>query len=188
MFKTLFAMLVIAVLAGCEAVPRQVLPYVMDDESGAMDVKLFDLESGLSTTITQTPMTDEVDPVADHTGQRVAYIARQIHTGQAVFTVKIHDLESGQTQDAVRSTEPLFSPAWSNDGKRIAYVVQRDDKLQIDVIQLNANNKPHTIGFGSEPTWRVDDRAIFYNSRDTLDAPAGDLKVHTLTTGVNPSL
>ncbi|MFK7789524.1 MAG: hypothetical protein AB8C95_08565, partial [Phycisphaeraceae bacterium] len=42
--------------------------------------------------------------------------------------------------------------------------------------------------FGSDPTWRVDDRAIFFNSRDTLDAPAGDLNVHNLKTGLNQSL
>jgi len=188
MMKSLLGMVVLAVLAGCDTVPRQVLPYVMDDGAGGLDVHVYDLEAGLTTPITQTPLVDEVDPAADPMGRRIAYILRQTNTGQAVFTLKVHDLQTGQTQDAVRSEAPLSSPAWSNDGKRLAYVVERDGKLQIDVRELNTDAKPKAIGFGSDPSWRVDDKAIFYNSRDTRDATAGGLMVHELKAGLNQSL
>ena len=82
----------------------------------------------------------------------------------------------------------MFSPAWSNNGKKIAYVVERDGKRQIEVKDITTNAEPKVIGFGCDPSWRVDDKAIFYNSRDTQDAAAGDLMVHTLKTGVNQSL
>jgi Tol biopolymer transport system component len=186
--KTLIGMLLLAVLVGCETGPRQLLPYVMADEAGGLDLYLYDLESGGSTVLQRTPLIAEVDPVVDFAGQRVAYIARNTSAGQGIFTLRIHDLTTGQTRDAVTSPDPLFSPAFSNDGEELAYVVKRDGKLQIDIKDLTTDRDPKTLGFGSDPSWRQDDRAIFYNARDTADAPAGDLMVYDLKTGINQSL
>lgn len=188
MIKTLLAMILLAVLAGCEAGPRQVLPYVMADQAGSLDLYLYDMQAGLSTPLSQTPLVQEADPAADYPGQRIAYVARQTMSGQGRFTLKVRDLQTGQTQDLVQSNDPLYTPAWSNDGDELAYVALRDGKLQIDIKDLTTDAKPKTIGFGSDPSFRIDDRAIFFNARDTLDAPAGDLNVHTLKTGLNQSL
>ena len=189
MTKTLMGMLMLAVLTGCETVPRQVLPYVMDDGQGGTDLYLYDLEAGNSIALLQTPLEVEADPVVDFAGQRVAYIVNQTTTGQGVFTLRILDLQTGTTEDAVQSfSDPLFSPAFSNDGNELAYVVQRDGKLQIHIKDLINDSEPKTLGFGSNPSWRQDDRAIFYNARDTPDALAGDLMVHDLKTGTNQSL
>ncbi|MBX2853225.1 MAG: hypothetical protein KTR15_15935 [Phycisphaeraceae bacterium] len=188
MKKMLFGWVVFAVLAGCEAGPRQVLPCVMADEAGGLDLYLYDLASGSSTPLSQSPLLDEVDPTVDYAGTRVAYVARNASAGQGSFTLRIHDLQTGQTQDVVSSADALFSPVFSNDGEGLAYVVKRGGKLQIELKDLTTDNEAKTLGFGSDPSFRVDDRAVFYNSRDTLDAPAGDLMVHDLKTGLNRSL
>lgn len=186
--KTLIVMLVLACLAGCETGPRQVLPYVMAGAAGGTDLHLYDLESGSSTPLAQTPLIEEIDPVVDYAGQRVAYIARQTSTGQGLFALRIHDLTTGQAEDIVTSADPLASPVFSNNGKQLAFVVQRDGKLQIDIKDLTTQAEPKTIGFGCDPSFRIDDRAIFYSSRDTTDAAAGELMVHELKTGLNQSL
>lgn len=186
--KTLLGLMLLGLLAGCETVPKQVLPYVMADSAGGLDLYLYDLESGTSRPLTQTPMVDEVDPAIDYPGQHIAYVERRTSTGQGTFNISIYDLATGQSEVVVQATDPLFSPAWSNNGKKIAYVVEREGKLQIEVKDLATEAEPKTIAFGSDPSWRVDDRAIFYSSRDTLDAAIGDLMVYELKKGLNQSL
>lgn len=186
--KWVFFCGLVAVCAGCESAPRQVLPYVMADDGGVLDVYVYDLEAGLSIPLTQTALIDEADPVADPTGRRVAYVVEQMDAGQAVYTLAVYELDSGQTRDVLSSPDALSSPSWSNDGEELAYVVERDGRLQIDVVPIDGGAAPRTVGFGSDPSWRVDDRAIFYSSRDTPDASAGDLNVYTLRTGLAQSL
>lgn len=188
--KTLFGMVLVGVLAGCETLPKQVLPYVMRgaDSAGTLDLYLYDLESGTSRALVQTTSADELDPVVDAMGHRVAYIAQQTVDKEALYTLRVRDLQTGQVDELVRSSERLLSPAWSNNGKRIAYVVEREGKLLIEVREVASGQAALAIGFGSDPSWRVDDRAIFYSSRDTLAAPAGDLMVHELKNGLNQSL
>ena len=187
MKNVLLGWIVLAVLAGCETTgPKQVLPYVMADAAGGLDLYLYDLDAGRSTPLRQTPGVDEADPSVDYTGQRVAYVTRQGEP--ATYTLRVRDLQTGQTDDIAQSAEPLASPVFSNDSEQLAYVVQRDGKLLIQVRDLTIDSEPKTIGYGSSPSWRVDDRAIFYSSRDIPDAPSGDLMVHELKTGLNQSL
>lgn len=194
LMKTLLGMVLLAVLAGCEAVPRQVLPYVMRggeaDLSASLDLYLYDLESGSSRVLRQTQGYQEYDPIVDAKGQRVAYIAKKLDDaeGAELHELQVYDLKTGEVVDHQEYRLPMFSPVWSNNGKKIAYVVERDGKLQIEVRELGNNSEPKVIGFGSDPSWRVDDRAIFYSSRDSLDAATGDLMVHELKTGLNQSL
>lgn len=187
-------MVLLAVLAGCDTVPRQVLPYVMDDGAGGTDLYLYDLESGSSTQLTRTPKYREYDPAVDPDGKRIVYIAEKMKgqspsKEQSLYELTVYDLETGTDFEYTSFSDRMFSPVWSNDGDSVAYVVERDGKLQIDVRDLTVQGKAATtIGFGSSPSWRVDDRAIFYSSRDSLDASAGDLMVHELKTGLNQSL
>jgi Tol biopolymer transport system component len=187
--KTLIGLLVLAVLAGCDTMPKQVLPYVMDNGQGGTDLYLYDLESGTSSPLRQTPGVDEYYPCVDPTGSKVVYIAQTrpddpIHT---LYELTVYDLETGDSREYTQFSAPMFSPVWSNNGKSIAYVVEREGKLQIDVRNLTDKSKPKTIGFGSDPSWRVDDKAIFFSSRDTTEATHGELMVHELKTGVNQS-
>lgn len=190
--KTLMSLLVLVALVGCETVPRQVLPYVMRDKQGpfSLDLHLYDLEAGSSRMLRQSPRQDEYDPVVDAQGQRVVYIAKNLggDAGNELYKLQVIDLVTGEVVDHQAYRLPMFSPVWSNDGEQIAYVVEREGKLQIEVKTYATSKPPMIIGFGSDPSWRVDDRAIFYSSRDTHEAAAGDLMVHDLKTGLNQSL
>lgn len=186
--KMLLGMVLIGVLAGCETVPRQVLPYVMEDGSGGLDLYLYDLESGGSRVLSNEPMADEYDPSSDYAGTRIAYIAKNSSTSEGFFALRIKDLQTGQTQDIDTSIDPIAAPVFSNNGKQLAYVVKRDGKFQIHVKDFETKADSKIITFGSDPSWRVDDRAIFYSSRHTPDESAGELTVHELKKGLNQTL
>ncbi|MEM9345497.1 MAG: hypothetical protein AAGB26_02650 [Planctomycetota bacterium] len=191
MTRLLVLICVLAVLAGCESLPRQVLPYVLEDPvTGTLDLHLYDLESGNSLALMQTKGYDEYDPSVDPLGSRVVYIARKLDEDpkDVLYELTVYDLETGIDRRYTSFTNRMFSPVWSNNGEMIAYVVERDGKLQIDVRNVASSAPAKTIGFGSDPSWRQDGRAIFYSSKDTLDASAGELMVYDLKTGLNQSL
>jgi dipeptidyl aminopeptidase/acylaminoacyl peptidase len=194
MFRTLWVLIVFAGLTGCDAVPRPLLPYVMDDGDGGTDLYVYDLESGASRLVRATPASHEYDPAIDPTGTRIVYLARSDESGggQTVYGLFVHELEDpfNETDREFRTrSSPMQTPAWSNDSESVAYVIEAEGKLQIETRELlTASQDTTVIGFGSEPSWRVDDKALFFSSRDRPDAAAGELNVHTLNDGVNRSL
>jgi len=193
--KALLGLIVMGLLVGCETAPREVLPYVMrgagpNGGEASLDLHLYDLEMGQSRSLVQTASHHEYDPDLDAAGKRVAYIAQSAADSPvaASYTLKTYDLETGLIQDVLQSKTLLRSPVWSNNGEKIAYVVQREGKLQIDIFEPGTDKPAKTVGFGSEPSWRSDDRALFYNSCDTTEAKVGNLMVHELKSGLNQSL
>ncbi|MEM9414444.1 MAG: hypothetical protein AAGA29_03060 [Planctomycetota bacterium] len=78
----------------------------------------------------------------------------------------------------------LLTPVWSHDGKRIAFA-ELDGEGRVLVKLINADGSGLvTLGYGSSPSWRKDDGAIFYSSQDSLDAPHGELRMRELQNGV----
>lgn len=167
----------------------------MADGQGGTDLYLYDLESGTSRALRQSPDLaeyDEYDPSVDPMGSKIVFVAKNKSRDPEEYELTAYDIETGVSRAYLTSTYRIFSPAWSNDGESVAYVIERDGKLQIDIRDMgdgvNGSGTTKTIGFGSDPSWRVDDRAIFFNSRDTLADAAGELNTHELKTGINQSL
>jgi TolB protein len=53
---------------------------------------------------------------------RIAYITAVGTGGNITYTLMVADADGHNPQAVVRSREPLLSPAWSPDGRRLAYV------------------------------------------------------------------
>lgn len=53
---------------------------------------------------------------------RIAYILRDKKNGKANFTLQIADSDGQQPRTVLASVEPILSPAWTPDGRKIAYV------------------------------------------------------------------
>jgi TolB protein len=90
---------------------------------------------------------------------RIAYVTKA--TGRYTLWVTDADGEGGQT--ALASSEPIISPAWSPDGRELAYVSFESRKAVVYVQEV-ATGKRRTLasfrGSNSAPAWSPDGRQI----------------------------
>jgi TolB protein len=99
---------------------------------------------------------------------RIAYVLR---TGKR-FTLHITDADGEGGQVAVASPEPIISPAWSPDGRRLAYVSFETQKAVVWVQDLGTGERRMVANFrgsNSAPAWSPDGtRLAVALSRDGL--------------------
>lgn len=90
---------------------------------------------------------------------RIAYVVKR---GRR-FELQIADADGANEQAMLVSNEPIISPAWSPDGKRLAYVSFQNKKpivyvqdIEVPKQRIVANFK----GSNSAPTWSPDGRRL----------------------------
>lgn len=86
---------------------------------------------------------------------RIAYVIKQ---GKR-FTLQIADADGEGGQAALASPEPIISPAWSPDGRRLAYVSFETQKAAVwvqDVVTGERRNIASFRGSNSAPAWAPD--------------------------------
>lgn len=86
---------------------------------------------------------------------RIAYVVKRGNR----YELQIADADGKDDETALASFEPIISPAWSPDGKRLAYVSFENKKPVVYVHSL-LNGKRHVVanfkGSNSAPTWSPD--------------------------------
>ena len=95
------------------------------------------------------------------TGERGVYATRVAYVMRAGkrFTLHITDADGEGGQVALTSAEPLISPAWSPDGKRLAYVSFEDQKAVVWNQLLATGERKRVASFrgsNSAPAWSPD--------------------------------
>lgn len=95
---------------------------------------------------------------------RLAYVVVQREAPQkARYFLEVADVDGYNPQQLLTSTEPLMSPSWSPDGKKLAYVSFEQKKSQIFVIDV-ANGKRNLVtsfsGINGAPGWSPDGRQL----------------------------
>jgi TolB protein len=99
------------------------------------------------------------------TGERGVYatrIAYVIKRGRN-FTLHITDADGEGGQVALASPEPIISPAWSPDGKQLAYVSFETQKAVVWVQDLTTGSRRMVANFrgsNSAPAWSPDGRQL----------------------------
>jgi TolB protein len=90
---------------------------------------------------------------------RIAYVTK----GGGRFTLRVADADGEGGQVALNSPEPIISPAWSPDGKELAYVSFESQKAVV-VAQDVSSGKRRTLaafrGSNSAPAWSPDGQQL----------------------------
>ncbi len=111
---------------------------------------------------------------------QIAYISLERRTdGSKQYRLIVSDADGENAQRVAESTQPLLSPSWSPDARRIAYVSFEGGVSGVYVQTLRTGARERVsarAGVNSSPTFSPDGRMLaLVLSRDT-----GNLDIHTL--------
>ena len=113
---------------------------------------------------------------------RIAYVSVTGELGAERYRLVVADADGANPQVMVESSDPIMSPAWSPDGRKVAYVSFENDNSEIYVQTLRSGARQRVsarAGVNSAPAWSPDGRHLAL----TLSRGKGNLDVYTLDLG-----
>ncbi|MGB4334971.1 MAG: Tol-Pal system beta propeller repeat protein TolB [Chromatiaceae bacterium] len=151
-----------------------------------VDFALIDVYSGEQLAIMSLPSSPAelrytahriADIIYEHlTGapgaftSRLAYVTSEWGVDGQRVTLRVADADGHNPQTIVSSKEPLMSPAWSPDGRRLAYVSFENRQTAVFVQELTTGRRERVASFpgiNSSPAWSPDgNRLALTLSRD----------------------
>lgn len=107
------------------------------------------------------------DPQISPDGRHIAYVRRanDIMTDRAVSSIWLIDTATGRETPLAGQDGPAFSPRWSPDGSRLAYVSAAGGSAQLWVRWMDGGEAVRLTGLPTSPsslTWAPDGRSIAY--------------------------
>jgi TolB protein len=114
---------------------------------------------------------------------QIAYISEERRPDNTrLFRLIVSDADGENAQRIAESAQPLMSPAWSPDARRLAYVSFEGGNSAVYVQTLRTGTRERVsgrAGVNSSPAFSPDGRLLAL----TLSRDAGNLDVHTLDLG-----
>jgi len=94
---------------------------------------------------------------------RIAYVTSDGGFGGKGVTLEVADSDGHNPQTIVSSGDPIMSPAWSPDGRRLAYVSFENKKTAVYIQELATGRRERMAaykGINSSPAWSPDGRSL----------------------------
>ena len=115
---------------------------------------------------------------------RIAYVVSSSKAdGSQEVSLKVADADGFDPQTIVTSSEPLMSPAWAPDGRRLAYVSFEQKKASIYIQEVFTGKRQKVASFkgiNGAPAWAPDGRKLALTlSRD------GNPEIYVLNINTN---
>lgn len=116
------------------------------------------------------------DPQISPDGRTIAYVrqSNDIMTDKARPTIWLVDVATGQQRPLMAGAGSYFSPRWSPDGSRLAYVAADGGSPQLYVRWMASGESARITGLPDSPgglAWSPDGRRIAYSMLVPDDAP-----------------
>lgn len=94
---------------------------------------------------------------------KISYVLVNRDGGKTRYKLEVADIDGENAQTLLQSSEPIMSPAWSPDGKKIAYVSFEQKKSQVYVIELATGRRKLITdfpGINGAPAFSPDGRYL----------------------------
>jgi len=139
-------------------------------EGGSPDIFKIDLDGGLSKRLTHGPNAAiNVEPNVNWVGDKIAFSSDR-HGRPMIYTMNL----DGSSVDRITFAGVFNStPAWSPDGKKIAFAGQEDDHFDIFVVDADKTNMIRVTSArktngkwsnNEDPSFSPDGRFLMYTS------------------------
>jgi TolB protein len=110
---------------------------------------------------------------------QIAYVTAERTGQETLYSLIVSDADGENEHVIVESPDPIMSPAWSPDGRRIAYVSFEGNHSSIFVQTLRTGNRERISdapGINGAPSFSPDGRQLAL----TLGGPDGNLDIHVM--------
>ncbi|MFM2321959.1 MAG: protein TolB [Pseudomonadota bacterium] len=94
---------------------------------------------------------------------KIAYILVTRQSNKRVYSLQVADMDGYNAKPLLTSMQPIMSPAWSHDGRRIAYVSFEKVMPRIYIQNINSGQRQLVSaypGINGAPAWSPDDKTL----------------------------
>ena len=115
---------------------------------------------------------------------RIAYVSVDGDGAEREYSLFVADADGANPAIVVKSSEPIMSPAWSPDARRLAYVSFEGKRSSIFVQELSSGKRKQVSalpGINGAPSFSPDGRWLAL----TLSGTDGNLDIHVLNPATN---